>query len=1491
MTDMSPLHDLTIPEPTVPAHKPSLKQRGETASLLTLAQEYHNLTEKQEEVSQGYLELKKLNEEQIEALGTDAAEEEISHAREIDRLALRMKVLEKEVYDVSDLGKAALQYEAYKVQEEKETAYIESAMEYLTETSMTDPSMAGIAAFNYEGDVEGSGRDAFGKIEDFNKKVAILKKEIDRATVDQENTGLGDTVVNYLSMVVPLNWTTSMLGNVEDVDYESSLFNPTGRQIEEGEWLLSSKVSPEELIEKLPELRRSIEEGSAFVGKNEVLMQEAWRSFLTTGEDIGVEGKTYNLQNILHVLDTPNVPGIAAATKNIVKQTVQGGFNAYASASGNRMIRNELGAADVEAGVGASAAHDVLPTSARIHGVGHIEDYASAGVINTLKENQVRREAAQKIVDEQLGYLSPEELADMVDDVATNGWDGRVLDIKNATARGVADIDIGTKTGAVFRNKEWAENTIENNGMLDATVMKADDIYGEGYFIRVHKTKLDDTGVIRAVDPSSAGRASTLKKFLLSPDLYTPTRWIESIKSSQFARQALAHQVLKPMLKTLQKTNKETRETVNTLFEYGQKKELDHYLNVEEMNVALGRRPTDSEILAYYTTRDIADISYDMSNTAYRDELHHMGWRTLDLPEGQALGRQVTEPKGPVHDYYTHKVVTEPKAGSTIIELKEHITLKGVKVKNVLLEKSSKHQLKPLPQRVLNYSPGFRTYEGKFFVKQANTTALGREGLAILNDKTHNVNVTKEAAEEFADKWNLVLKEYDNYKNNTFSDIWSEEDSLHYLRELLDDDTISFTRIKKLMDDGEMTEHPFEVVYDQGITKKMEDLKANGGRDKKFVGHWYDEETTQANWYMTSGRSIYSKRSPHLRTAKSSPGTPEYAETIDVFDEVGKRLDIALRNGTMATYRLEAIESWYAAAKGKLTTKHTNAVDAFKNGQFNKNVGSTDKTVVNQLETLRESVRRNLEVRTREGEYLDSLKESLQHWVDGSSLPNKVKKPMNWILEKDPVKAIRSVAFDTKLGFFDPSQLLIQTQTMFAALSLSPVHGAKAMYQAPALRLAYLSAAKDMDKFVANKLKGLHGVEKEEFVDMVKSLKESGLMDIGGELALEGQTGVSSTGKVLGAAKDMRETSRMFFYESERWNRLVAYGIAWREAKQLKPDLDLRSFEGIKHLRKRADDYSMNMTGASKAWWQDGVTSLATQFYAYPARMLETMTAFGSKKFTPAQRTRLMVGQALMYGTAGVPLADYLIDNSSGKPESEEVRLWLETGGWDRLIFSPLLGVNTNFADRVGVAEALEDMYEKVIEDPSISLIFGAGGAIGGDIVGSIVDVFKYYRAESIGVEDIIPEAMNEVLQNINTFKRSQKALFVFNHNMINDGRGNLILDVPKAAAMGQLLGISLKDTEDMFDMIKKMETQKETERDILKQIKKTRARIHTSDDPAERRMLTHKAAAYQKWLGDPLAMRRVQMRAAKDSVWVKDIKEKTRTRYIRMFGNMGEGE
>jgi hypothetical protein len=228
---------------------------------------------------------------------------------------------------------------------------------------------------------------------------------------------------------------------------------------------------------------------------------------------------------------------------------------------------------------------------------------------------------------------------------------------------------------------------------------------------------------------------------------------------------------------------------------------------------------------------------------------------------------------------------------------------------------------------------------------------------------------------------------------------------------------------------------------------------------------------------------------------------------------------------------------------------------------------------------------------------------------------------------KDPVAFMRNVAFNSKLGFFNPVQLFVQMQSMAHSLAVSPLHGGQGMAAAVLSRyLVHNPEQIDTLARVASKL----GWKSENFKEMFDAMRTSGIYQVAGEAALRDD--VFDPKLFRSTAGWMLDKGAMFFNEGERLVRLTSFATAYHEWRAANKTAELTN-RVMGELMNRSDLLSVNMTRASSAAWQSGALAVPTQFFAFNARIAEQ---FLGSRLTGAEKARAL---AVYSGLYGMPVA------------------------------------------------------------------------------------------------------------------------------------------------------------------------------------------------------------------------------------------------------------
>jgi hypothetical protein len=409
---------------------------------------------------------------------------------------------------------------------------------------------------------------------------------------------------------------------------------------------------------------------------------------------------------------------------------------------------------------------------------------------------------------------------------------------------------------------------------------------------------------------------------------------------------------------------------------------------------------------------------------------------------------------------------------------------------------------------------------------------------------------------------------------------------------------------------------------------------------------------------------------------------------------------------------------------------------------------------------------------------------------------------------RDPIRFMRSIAFHTKIGLFNPVQFFLNAATLMHAALISPTHALPAFRDASMVFYLRRTPSKE----VYNWMKKKSGYR--YFDELFKLVKDSGVANVGGTSAyLDDYLDPKMIQTRFGRFLDIGATP---FKTAEEMVRINAYAIAHREFRKAEPIAPITDAVRRKIIQ-RADDLSVNMTRASNAWYNNGILSIPTQFTSYNMRLAEQLLdgAFSGKgKLTRMETARVMAGYAVLYGAPTAAAAGIGI-----WPLQEHFEEWLVANGHEvdantftkalsrgllNVVVDAAIGDDTNFSERYGPG-GLSLLREAMNgEKGAIELLFGASGSISSDIyktmspLGSLVaNIFRDdNEAFPLDFIDFLDAA-----RNISSVDNATKAYmahkwglyFTKNEVQVTEAQGGI------SALNHALLGLTPRDAIDAF--------------------------------------------------------------------------------------------
>lgn len=426
----------------------------------------------------------------------------------------------------------------------------------------------------------------------------------------------------------------------------------------------------------------------------------------------------------------------------------------------------------------------------------------------------------------------------------------------------------------------------------------------------------------------------------------------------------------------------------------------------------------------------------------------------------------------------------------------------------------------------------------------------------------------------------------------------------------------------------------------------------------------------------------------------------------------------------------------------------------------------------------------------------------------------KIVEPYLLGQTKDPVTLLRSVAFHTHLGLFNPIQLFIQAQTTAHIIGVEgPTRAYQAMGAYSLQRALMFNDSPEMLNAVAKKAKAF-GWKEDEFKESYQGLRESGMWNIGGEHAMRDD--MMDPNIIQGTWSRVLESGTFFFSEGERMNRMGAWNAAYKRWRTANPGKKFDNDAKLEVL-SRADLLSVNMTNASNAAWGRGFASIPTQFMNYQVRLAEQ---FLGKRLTGVEKARALLTYSMLYGApvaAGVPVAMW--------PVHEEIRkAMLERGiEYDENIISKTLvdgmasmaveyatGTKMNVGSRYGPGglSFLKDIVNG--EKGVIETLMGASGMAAGNIISnepftnSIVALLRMDQ----DAFPIVARDWEEFASTISSVNNVRKMYYAIHIGQYASKTENLTDEV--TGLEGVLMGILGTTPQRIEDTFLKLESNKE---------------------------------------------------------------------------------
>lgn len=722
--------------------------------------------------------------------------------------------------------------------------------------------------------------------------------------------------------------------------------------------------------------------------------------------------------------------------------------------------------------------------------------------------------------------------------------------------------------------------------------------------------KVSPSGLYKDLAPYTQEDISSMVRFSMgdwslgtSNELYS-NRLVGILQSSRY--QKLLTEYIRP---TVEGLNKREKIVLNDALVKGDK-EGEEFTAAQLMSMGANNKV----IQAYMEIRTLRNTMYVLRNDAAVKSLTGYGYKSLKMPPildepGQVFGRQVDKEAAKNKKIYNvstgapTEVDEKIARGNYLIyELWKPVTIGGKQHRHIAISPNAVVE-QPI-QTVIPYRKGEfkRSYTDQYFVKYRTTSIV--DGVAEPDRLlTHRTAASKSDALKYVNAFNKAADE--------------------------------FVR-------GELTLEKAAAMQPFGWKPEEFIAELDSGRfgaNPKMEVKFNRTEDDYLNDMVSTGGSQFSQeRGEHIKSVYGDD-TPN---TLSPLDSIAAEIGNTSFMVPITEWRDVAIHRWYNTTKDVLPVeaaamKPENAFYYMVNTK-GKYLGEDSKALFAQR--IQDYVLNEVSVATKEEQVWQGNMRLLSEKLEGDGGNKAMMLTGAALRNADFVGFARAISFHGFLGGFNPVQLLVQGLNAANAVLISPVHGLKASREAAALRIALMSDREDVWRGVAalDKLSSLGLASADEFVETVKAIRRSGLLDSINSTSLYG----AETGKYSLFSRTRRaagETSAFFFNRGEEMSRVISFSVARREFQVANPGVDWTTDEALNKILRRQDNLTQNMTAANRASFQKGVLSIPAQFLQYNINLglnLVYSLAGSKRAFSRKEALSLLIGHGLLWGTAGM---------------------------------------------------------------------------------------------------------------------------------------------------------------------------------------------------------------------------------------------------------------
>ena len=948
--------------------------------------------------------------------------------------------------------------------------------------------------------------------------------------------------------------------------------------------------------------------------------------------------------------------------------------------------------------------------------------------------------------------------------------------------------------GFVVEVRTYKPATSQNGEMTELTHKRVD-------------YRQNDIGTFETTEYTTASKYVNSPQFYINQIMKGAVEEATLINQAQYKIAGLFNQSLSASMKVL---GKKRWLKVNSILQHGNLNKVARYSSIDlhtgiMTKDGLIRLDTAEELAAYHGMRDIFDTAYILQNRATRNQLRFDGYKAIHVVDGKSGEKTINffrDLKG---------LNTVPEG---VTEIWDNAAGKAFKVGDPAI----------LARRLEQEEIGLVKLKFPYEAKN------GRKYTYVLAPWKH--------AKELPD---IVLQYRPGYVPNLWKDV-------------------NFVAIEK-------------------AAQTIDGVQTTANTVRRF----FDSETEakQFQKWMKDTKNTDIEIRPGKEYMSLSPGArEEYEQSIFGGMYVGQRSEAEIKMGLAGT-PLEHIGATQALEANITHISHLMPINEWRMGMIKRFLNSAkndagesvlekpwdwrspiDEKKLPKLDrrydgltAMRTWLEDQFKIPTAEERMWANVGVKITRILDNESLinirpVNAVRKAMMRGANQDMVASLRGASFHALLGLYNPRQFYAQAMGASAAFSMNPALFAKVFPKYWALRFSI--AHFDNPEFLA-KVASATMMNKEHFINMVQAFEKAGIRDAVLSSA-DYKAAVYGHGITKSTFSRVFDWGMIPFKEGELFARMYSWIQAYETQIIRKGITRALTDKEIDMVTKESLRIGQNYTRANRAYWQKGVLSIPTQFQQVTTKFYENLFYPRAKGggWTPRERVNVMLGQLLLFGTAGaaLPFGTSLVkhmrawmqsDDEFAPHISDEKTIVGLTQGLMGLAVYGAVGEPMNVSENLSYTGNTQQFIERImdIDTSAGKLMSAAVGSVGTRAGRALSSVIRLFAIQDNFKPEFLPEQINiaatEITDIASSISNAHKAFIIAQSSTIYDSKGNPVkfLEEPVAfrTALAQAMGLQPQVIEDTFELKQFNKNSEEAINDVVNMIVALQRKYYSDPD------------------------------------------------------------